>query len=86
MKPIVIKATDEQRVDVQSWPVWEHDPDTFDYSYDDKEEFYVVEGRAKVTCEEGTVEFKAGDYVEMPKGLKCRWEITDKIVKHYRFG
>jgi len=86
MMPAVGKSTDEQAAEARSWPVWEHEAGKFDYEYSDKEEFYVVEGNAKVHCDEGTAEFSAGDYVVMPKGLKCTWEINKKIVKHYRFG
>jgi hypothetical protein len=39
-----------------------------------------------VKCPEGAVEFGAGDYVVFPVGLKCTWEIKEKIKKHYNFG
>ena len=86
MKPTVMKATEEQKKDAEGWPIWDHYPDTFDYEYDQQEEFYVVEGKAIIHTDDGTVEFGAGDYVVMPKGLTCKWEITEKIVKHYKFG
>jgi uncharacterized cupin superfamily protein len=35
---------------------------------------------------EGIVEFGAGDYVVFPQGLKCTWDIKDRIRKHYKFG
>jgi hypothetical protein len=86
MKPTVTKATEEQEKESGSWPVWDHYPDTFDYEYDEKEEFYVVQGKAVIHTDEGETHFEAGDYVVMPKGMKCKWHILEKVVKHYKFG
>jgi len=73
--------------DYASWPVWEKEPSVFEYSYDEQEQFYVVEGSAVVTPKGGEpVSFGAGDFVTMPQGMECTWEIKEKIVKHYRFG
>ncbi|MCX7805447.1 MAG: cupin domain-containing protein [Planctomycetota bacterium] len=88
---ITVRKADRKTLEslgVFSWPVWEKEPSTFDYSYDEQETFYVVAGKARVEPEGGgkPVEFGAGDLVTMPKGVKCVWKISDTIRKHYRFG
>ena len=35
---------------------------------------------------DGVSKVKAGDHVEFPAGLKCEWEVTKSIKKHYRLG
>ena len=32
------------------------------------------------------VKFGKGDFVQFPKGLKCRWQVTKSIKKHYQFS
>jgi len=72
---------------VDSWPIWEKGVSRFDWSYDEQETCYILEGKAKVEPEEGEpVEFQAGDLVTFPKGLNCIWEISSPIRKHYKFG
>ncbi len=72
---------------VKEWGVWECEPSTFGWEYDDEETCYILEGRAKVKAASGEeVEFGAGDLVRFPKGLKCTWAVAQKIRKHYRFG
>ena len=74
-------------LDVYSWPVWEKDESRFDWSYDDRETFYVLTGKARVEPEGAEpVEFGAGDLVTIPKGIKCVWEIITPIKKHFKFG
>lgn len=31
------------------------------------------------------VEFGAGDLVEFPKGMKCTWDVSEAVDKHYNF-
>ena len=59
---------------------------TFPWQYDEKETCLILEGKAIIKCSDGTLEFGTGDYVVFPQGLKCTWEIKDKIRKHYKFG
>jgi uncharacterized cupin superfamily protein len=91
MAEIRVRKADKKTLDtlgVSSWPVWEKEPSVFDYSYDEEETFYVMEGRARVEPKGGgkAVEFGAGDIVTMPKGLECVWKISETIRKRYRFG
>ena len=85
----VKKPTDEelQELNVKSWPIWECDPSTFNWEYNERETCYIIEGDVTVETEDGkSVRIKAGDLVEVPKGLKCVWKVAEKVRKHYSFG
>jgi hypothetical protein len=84
----VDKLPDEKlkSLGVDKWSLWECEPSTFDWEYDEKETCYVLEGRVKVKTSNGEVEFGKGDLVTFPKGLKCTWNVMEKIRKVYKFG
>jgi len=88
MKIIVRKPTpaELEELGVSSWPVWSCQPSEFDWSYDDKETCFILEGRVRVSTPDGEVEFGAGDFVVFPRGLSCTWSVLEKVRKHYRFG
>ncbi len=91
MADIKIKRDLEQKEleekNVFSWPIWEKEPSRFDWYYDAEESCYLLEGKVKVEAEGGQiVEFGAGDFVVFPKGLRCVWDISEKVRKHYSFG
>jgi len=86
MKPKVKKQTLAEKQEAENWPIWEKEKSTFQWEYDEKETCFILKGKAVVNCPEGKVEFAAGDYIVFPQGLKCTWEIKDKIKKHYKFG
>lgn len=72
---------------VDRWGKWECDVKKFDWYYDDKEMFYVLEGKVKVKTDDGEeVEFAKGDLVTFPQGVKCTWDVKEKIRKVYKFG
>ncbi len=76
-----------ERLGVDAWPIWEKEVSRFDWSYDEREICYILEGHAKVEPESGEpVEFGAGDLVTFPKGMSCVWDITSSIKKHYKLG
>lgn len=83
----VEKASEEKlkSLGVDSWSPWECDPSTFDWEYDTDERAYVLEGKVKVKTPTGEVEINKGDLVLFPKGLKCTWNVVEKIRKVYRF-
>jgi len=87
---IKIEKPDEKKLEelnVKSWPMWEKEPSTFPWEYTETETCYILEGRVKVKPEDGEeVEIKKGDLVTFPKGLKCTWNVIEKIKKHYNFG
>lgn len=70
---------------IEKWPIWEKEPSAFDWEYDQIEKCFILEGKAKVQSPGQTVEFGKGDFVQFPKGLKCKWIISEKIKKHYNF-
>ena len=90
MKKILITRPDDgqkQELGVDSWAIWEKEISTFDWSYGDRETCYILEGKAKVVPGDGEpVEFAAGDLVVFPKGMRCVWDISSPIRKHYRMG
>ena len=86
MKPKVKKPSEMELEEVESWPIWEKEESKFPWEYDEQETCLIIEGKAVVETPEGTVKFGARDYVVFPKGLKCNWEIKQKIKKHYKFG
>lgn len=75
------------KLGIKRWGVWEKEPSTFDWSYDEKETFYVLEGEAEVETSEGTkISFSEGDLVTFPAGVDCTWNVKRAIRKHYKFG
>ena len=89
MSEIKIKKPTEEELeelDIKQWQPWECNPSTFDWAYIDNETCYILEGRAKVKTDNGEVEFGKGDLVEFPRGLKCKWEVVEKIKKVYKFS
>jgi uncharacterized cupin superfamily protein len=96
----VRKATEADKAEMLSKPVWECEASEFDWHYDSDERFYLVEGEVTVTydggwsdasrparpCNLGSVSFEAGDYVVTPKGLSCVWKVSKAVKKHYEFN
>ena len=71
---------------IESWPIWSKEASVFDWSYDQTEVCYVLEGEVVVTPKGGEpVAIQAGDLVTFPKGMDCTWEIKQDIRKHYMF-
>ena len=75
-----------RELDVMHWPTWSSDVDKFDWSYDERETCYILQGRATVTAGDERVEVGPGDLVVFPAGMDCVWDVTRPIKKHYRMG
>jgi len=90
MKEITVRRAEEAeiaRLGCRAWPVWEKEVSSFPWSYDERETCLILEGEVEVTPEGGApVRFGAGDLVIFPAGMRCRWNITKAVRKHYRFG
>jgi len=87
-KEIIIKQLTPEEIKelgVESWPIWTKEVSDFDWEYFGTEECYILEGEVTVTTANGEYHIKAGDFVRFPDGLKCHWNITKDIRKHYRF-
>jgi uncharacterized cupin superfamily protein len=75
-----------RKMGVFSWPIWEKEPSTFDWHYDETEQCYILEGQVRVEPKNGTpIEFGPGDFVTFPKGLDCMWKVLKGVRKHYNF-
>jgi len=74
-----------QQLNVKDWSPWECEPSTFDWEYDSEETAYVLEGKVRVKTTEEDVEINKGDLVTFPKGMKCTWNVLEKIKKVYTF-
>ena len=89
MKMVKKKPTEEvlKKLKVKSWGIWSKEVSEFDWSYDDTETCYILEGEVEVTAEDGEkIEFTKGDLVQFPKGLKCIWNVKKPVRKYYNFG
>ena len=88
MKVEVKKLTKEEldKLNVFDWPIWTKEESEFDWYYSDKESCYIIEGDVEVKTDNGPVNFKTGDFVVFPQGLKCVWKINKAVKKHYKFG
>ena len=72
---------------IKSWPIWECEPSKFQWNYDDKEIFLIIECQAKISTQNDYIYLlKAGALVEFPAGLNCECEVTKSIKKHYLLG
>ena len=75
------------KLKVRAWPIWEKEISEFDWEYNETETCYLLEGEVTVTPEDGkSIKFGKGDLVIFSKGLKCKWNITSPVRKHYKFG
>jgi hypothetical protein len=83
----VRKPTPEEieKLGAKSWPIWECEPSSFDWHYDDKETCLVLDGQVTVVAPGQTVSFGPGDLVTFPKGLDCKWNVSKAVRKHYKF-
>jgi uncharacterized protein len=83
----VRKPTEQEIKQAKTWGVWSKGPSVFDWSYSEKETCYILEGEASVEDSKGnSIHFGAGDWVEFEVGLKCTWNISKTIRKHYNFS
>ena len=84
----VEKPTPERlrELGTDSWEVWEKEPSTFPWHYDERETCRLLEGEAVVEAPGQRVEFGAGDLVVFPAGLDCTWTVKKAIRKRFKFG
>jgi uncharacterized protein len=88
LKITVEKPTETKlkELGIKKWPIWMKEVSVFDWSYDEKEVCYFLEGEVTVTTPQGDVSFGQGDLVTFPEGLQCVWHIKKAVKKHYQFG
>ena len=63
---------------------WGSTPGRWRVSYTEHEFCYLLEGRVRLTADDGTVaEFRAGDAFVVPAGFSGTWETLETTRKHY---
>ena len=88
MAKVIIEKLSEAEIaarGIRSWGIWTKEISRFDWFYDGDEECLILEGQFTVETDEGVYAIKAGDFVTFKKGLKCVWNVTKPIRKHYNF-
>ena len=88
MKKKVPTEEDLKNLNVKTWGTWEKEKSIFDWYYNDTETCYILNGEVEVTDSETgqKLDFKKGDLVQFPKGLKCVWNVKKPVRKYYMFG
>jgi len=71
--------------DYQNWAIWTCEKSTFDWTYDQEEHCYIIEGEVTVKTAIEKVHIKKGDYVMFPKNLSCIWTVIEPLKKYYIF-
>jgi len=88
MAKVIIEKLSESEIatrNIRKWPVWTKEISRFDWFYDSDEECLILEGEFTVETNEGKFSIKAGDFVTFKQGLKCVWNVTKPVRKHYYF-
>ncbi|MGB9621279.1 MAG: cupin domain-containing protein [Brevinematia bacterium] len=81
------KPSEDEIREAKTWPIWEKDQSSFEWFYDEDEQFYVLEGEVEVELTDGSkVRFGQGDMVRFKSGTECKWKILKRVRKHYRIG
>jgi len=83
---IVKKPSAEEQAKCKTWPVWQCEPSTFDWVYNEKETCLLIEGKVTVSDGKNSVSFGAGDLVVFPVDLECTWQVKEAVKKYYNFG
>lgn len=85
---VLRKPTTAEKSVCKTWPIWTCGISTFDWEYTQSEKCLILEGRvtvADLTDSGQSISFGPGDYVVFPNGLKCTWNVTEPVKKHYDF-
>ncbi len=72
-----------KEIGVKSWPIMEFDEEKIELYYDKTEQCYIIAGEATIVSEFETITVKAGDFVTLPAGIECVWDVDSAIRKHY---
>ncbi len=88
MEKIIVEKKSQEELDligVSNWSSWGCDISSFDWTYAEKEQAYIIEGEVVVSTNDEEATIKTGDFVTFPKGMSCHWNVTKAINKVYRF-
>lgn len=85
---IVESSPSEERLatlGISKWPTWSKEISVFPWVFHEQEIAYILEGECTVTPEGGApTNFKKGDLVTFPAGLKVNWEVKQPLHKRYQ--
>ena len=86
-KVIIQKLSTEEieRRGIKQWPIWEKEVSRFDWEYSGDEECLILEGEIIVETDKESYSIGVGDFVTFKKGLKCTWDVSKPVKKHYNF-
>ncbi len=87
MKKKLPTEDDLKNLNVESWSTWSKEVSEFDWSYDDTETCYLLEGEVEVTDSTTgeKIKFKKGNLVQFEKGLNCIWNVKKPVKKYFSF-
>jgi len=88
MATVIIQQLSEAEIKkrgIATWPVWTKEVSRFDYTYEETEECYFMEGEVVIETSEGSFHIKPMDFVTFEEGLICVWDIRKNVKKHYNF-
>ena len=87
MKKKIPTDDDLKRLGVKSWGTWSKEVSEFDWSYDDTETCYILDGEVEVRdpLSGEKIDFKKGDIVQFERGLKCVWDVKKPVRKYFSF-
>jgi len=77
-------AKEVREKEIAQWAIWTSDVDEFDWEYLTCEQCYILEGEVEVLVGDEIVRIQPGDFVEFPRGLRCRWHVLQPIRKHFQ--
>ena len=85
---IVRKPTEQEMLSCRDWPTWSCDVSEFEWEYTQTEKCLIIDGNIEVKdmpTSGQSVSFGTGDYVILPNGLKCLWNVKKPVRKYYDF-
>jgi uncharacterized cupin superfamily protein len=89
MSEITIIQLSEREIlerNIRSWPIWTKEISRFDWYYESEEACLILEGEISLETANGKYAIQAGDFVVFEKGLRCTWNVTRPVRKHYQFS
>lgn len=78
-----ISSEEAKALNVDTWEEWDHGPNNVEWTVEEQEVFYVLEGEVLITVEDKTHTVKENMIVSLPKDFVCNWHIPKYIKKVY---
>ncbi|PWJ42012.1 cupin domain-containing protein [Sediminitomix flava] len=78
-----ISTNERNAKGVSNWEQESMEKSEFSHFSEHAESFYILKGSARISSEHGQVEIEKNDYVVIPKGMECRWEVHENTIYHH---